>query len=315
MSTPHTDLSKGLLEALDNLNGLHPGHRPAHAKGVFLTGVFRPAAPARTLTRAPHIARDSTPVTVRFSDGGGVPTAADNDPNGGPRGIAIRFHLADHVHTDIIGHSTDGFPARTPEEFLEFLRAVKATTPEAPHPNPIESFLGSHPAALAFVQTPKPIPASFATETYYALHSYRFTNRAGASRYGRYRVLPGAGDRHLDATAAAAKSPNFLIEEISERLAGGPVRMRVVVQLAEPGDPVDDVTAKWPSDREQVEFGVVELTQLVAVGERDKERIIFDPIPRVDGIDPSADPLLDARADLYLMSGRRRRAAAQSATR
>jgi catalase len=41
----------------------------------------------------------------------------------------------------------------------------------------------------------------------------------------------------------------------------------------------------------------------------EQKRIIFDPIPRVDGIDPSADPLLELRAAIYLLSGRRRRAA------
>ena len=41
--------------------------------------------------------------------------------------MAIRFHLADHVHTDIIGHSHDGFMVHTPEEFLEFIQAAAAT--------------------------------------------------------------------------------------------------------------------------------------------------------------------------------------------
>jgi catalase len=38
-------------------------------------------------------------------------------------------------------------------------------------------------------------------------------------------------------------------------------------------------------------------------------KIIFDPIPRVEGIDPSDDPLFEVRAALYLLSGRRRRSA------
>jgi catalase len=40
-----------------------------------------------------------------------------------------------------------------------------------------------------------------------------------------------------------------------------------------------------------------------------QQHIIFDPIPRVDGIEPSADPLLELRAAAYLLSGRERRAA------
>ncbi|MGH7030728.1 MAG: hypothetical protein ACREEZ_09915 [Stellaceae bacterium] len=39
--------------------------------------------------------------------------------------------------------------------------------------------------------------------------------------------------------------------------------------------------------------------------------MIFDPIPRVDGIAASADPLFEPRANIYLMAGRRRRAAAE----
>src|SRR3974377_1155880 len=119
-------LGKDLLEQFDTIFGPHPGFRPAHAKGMLLTGRFTPSPEARSLTRAPHILRNSTPVTVRFSDSTGLPAIPDNDANASPRGLAIRFHLAEHVHTDIISHSADGFPTRTGQEFLEFLRAPSA---------------------------------------------------------------------------------------------------------------------------------------------------------------------------------------------
>jgi catalase len=95
-------LITGILDTLTKLAGDHPGYRPVHAKGVMCTGRFTPAPGAATLTRAPHATASSTPVIVRFSDASGVPTVADNDPNGGPRGIAIRFSLGPHKHTDII---------------------------------------------------------------------------------------------------------------------------------------------------------------------------------------------------------------------
>jgi len=103
-------LGNDLIEQFDTLFGRHPGFRPAHAKGVLVTGSFRPSPEAASLTRAPHASRESTPVTVRFSDGTGIPMIPDNDPNANPRGMAIRFYLADRVHTDIISHSTDSFP-------------------------------------------------------------------------------------------------------------------------------------------------------------------------------------------------------------
>ena len=62
-------LSNDLLKQFDIMFGLHPGFRPAHAKGAMLSGSFTPTGQAASLSRAPHLNRPSTPVTVRFSDG------------------------------------------------------------------------------------------------------------------------------------------------------------------------------------------------------------------------------------------------------
>jgi catalase len=304
-------LSHDVIEAFDKVDGgVHPGFRPAHAKGILLMGVFTPSPDAASLTRAPHIQRNSTPVTVRFSNFAGIPTVPDNDPQGAsPRGCAIRFHLAEHAHTDIVAHSVDTFPARTAEGLLAFLNALIATDPAGPHPNAIEQFLGAHPAALTFVQTPKPIPTSFAKESFFAVSAFKFTNAAGVSCYGRYRMLPVAGNDYLDEAAAAAQGPNFLFDEIKERVAKEPVRFRIAVQLAEEGDIVDDATVRWPEDRPRLAFGEISLNEITSNNASEQQHIIFDPIPRVDGIEASADPLFEPRANIYLMTGRRRRAA------
>jgi catalase len=302
-------LSQSLLQQFDAIFGLNPGFRPAHAKGTMLTGVFTPSAEAASLTRAPHIVRESTPVTVRFSDSTGIPLIPDNDPNANPRGCAIRFNLAEHVHTDIVSHSTDGFPTHTGAEFLEFLKALATSDPKNLAGSPLEAFLGSHPAALAFVQAPKPAPSSFARESFFGVTAMKFTNQDGVSRFGRYRIVPEAGNDHLDDAATAAKAPNYLMDEIAERVGKGPVKFKLLVQLANDGDVVDDATVHWPEDRKQLELGMLSLTALVPDNDKEQKQIIFDPIPRVDGIEPSDDPLLELRAAIYLMSGRRRRAA------
>jgi catalase len=299
-------LANDLLAQFDAMFGHHPGFRAAHAKGIMLSGNFSPSPQAASLTRAPHLTHESTPVTLRFSNGTGFPSIPDNDPNSNPRGLAIRFHLADRVHTDIVSHATDGFPTRTGQEFLEFLRAAASGDPSA--------FLAAHPATLAFVQTPKPSPASFATQTYFGVTAFRFINQAGVMRHGRYRILPAARIQHLDDAAAKSKDENYLFEELTQRIAQGSIRFDIQVQIANDTDIVNDATIHWPADRPMVHFGTVALTS-IAPDDEIHRRIIFDPIPRVDGIEPSDDPLLELRAAIYLLSGRRRREAAASEPR
>lgn len=302
-------LSQEILQKFDAIFGLHPGFRPAHAKGILLEGTFTPAAESAALSKAPHFNRPSTPSTVRFSNSTGIPLIPDTDPNAEPRGCAIRFHLAERVHTDIVSHSANGFPARTGQDFLEFLGAIAATDLAHFSGSPLEKYLGTHPPALAFVQIPKPPPSSFARESYFGLTAMRFINQSGISRYGRYRILPEAGDEHLDAAAATAKGANYLFDELEERIAKEPVRFRLMVQLADDGDQVDDVTVHWPESRQLLELGRFSFNNPVLDQAHEQKQIIFDPIPRVDGIEPSDDPLLELRAAVYLLSGRRRRSA------
>ena len=302
-------LANDLLTQLHSMFGPHPTYRPAHAKGLMLAGTFTPAAGATSLTTAPHVIRESTPVTVRFSNSTGLPAIPDNAPEANPRGFAIRFNLAEHVHTDIVSHSTDGFPTHDGKEFLEFLQAAAASGPDVPSPKPIEKFLGAHPAALAFVQAPKPFPTSFARDTYYGVTAFKFTNDAGQSKSGRYRIVPEEGNDFFTDAQVAALPANYHFEEIVERVVKAPIRFKILVQIAALEDTVDDATIHWPESRELFELGTVELTSVLPDNPAQQQRIIFDPIPRVDGIEPSADPLLELRAAIYLLSGRERRAA------
>jgi len=300
-------LAQEVLDAFD-ATGVHPGYRPAHAKGLMCSGSFTPSPEAAKLTHAPHANRSSTPVTVRFSDSTGLPAIPDNDPaRSGPRGMAIRFHLGEHTHTDIVAHSVNGFPVQTGEEFVELMHAAAAAG--TGRPEAMGAFLAAHPNAKKFIETPKPIPTSFTREAYYAVTAFKFTNGESPSRHGRFRIRPEAGTEYLTNKQAAAKSANFLFDEIGPRLANAPVKLGLFVQLADPGDDVTDASVPWPEGRKEVPFGTITLTARVDEQEPERRKIIFDPLPRIDGIDSSGDPLTDVRADVYLLSGRRRRAA------
>ena len=153
----------------------------------------------------------------------------------------------------------------------------------------------------------KPVPASFATEPYFGVNAFAFTNAEGKSRFGRYQLRPEAGAKFLSAEEAARKPPNFLIDELVERLAGGPSRFRIVVQLAAEGDKTDDATEVWPDDRPVIELGILSITGKVADNDAAERALAFDPLHLVDGIEASDDPLLDVRSAAYAISRRRRR--------
>jgi catalase len=303
---PEKSVPEQIVDTMIKLFGKHPGFRSAHAKGIVCEGEFTPALSASTLSRAPHLQDKPVRVTVRFSDSTGIPNIPDGIPDASPHGMAVRFHLP-VGSTDIVANAFNGFAVATPEDFLALLRAVSETGPDAPKPTPIEKFLGSHPKALKVVRTPKPTPASFATEPYFGVNAFVFTNKEGKARSGRYQIRPEAAEKFLTVEEAAKKPANFLIDELGDRLAKGPARFRVIVQLAAEGDPVDDATAVWPGDRPTVELGILSLTKPVANNDAAQRELAFDPLHLVDGIEASDDPLLEARSAAYAISRRRRR--------
>lgn len=293
-------LPSQIVHAFDALfDGPHAGRRAVHAKGVLCEGVFMPSPSARSVSRAEHFANGDVPVLVRFSNFAAVPSLPDGDPAASPRGIAVKFVLPEGESTDIVAHSYNGFPASTPEDFLAFLRAV-------PNQPALEQFAASHPAARAFLNDPKPAPASYGTETYFGVNAFRFINAAGVSAAGRYRFVPLAGVAHLDAAGAAARAPDYLAEALKQQLQSGPVAFRLEVQLAGEGDDVNDGAVTWPADRPTVELGSIRVVALAPVDDARHTDLTFVPTNIVGGIGLTDDPMLLARTQAYQVSARRR---------
>ena len=300
-------VTEQLVDTLTKLaGGPHAGYRANHAKGIVVLGEFTPAKSAASITKAAHLQTTKSPVIVRFSDATGVPTIPDADGNAFPKGIAIRFTLPDSTTTDIVSISTNGFPAATPEDFLGLLNAIAASGPDAPKPAPIETFLGAHPAAKTFVTMPKLPPVSFATQGFYGVNAFKFTNAKGETQYGRYRIMPVNGQQFLSADAAKKTTPNYLFEDLPKRLAKKPVQYKLSVQLADKTDNVNDATAVWPDSRKQVLLGTLTLKTVDVDSVKFEKSTMFNPLTLVDGIEASEDPILLARPAAYAVSYGRR---------
>ena len=293
------------IEMVDTLNklsgGPHAGFRANHAKGLLLAGTFTPAETAATVSKAVHFGT-SVPVLVRMSNATGVPNLPDADGNASPHGIAIRFMLQGGGNTDIVGISANDFPVATPEDFLGLLKAIGASGPDAPKPTPIEQFLASHAAATRFVTTPRPAPVSFATLAFYGVNAFKFTNAKGVSRFGRYQIIPVAGEQALSAEDAAKAAPDYLMAELPQRIAKAPVKFKLRLQLANAGDSSVDPTSVWPADREVVELGTITLNATPEDQAKQQKALLFNPLALVAGIEPSADPVLLFRPGVYGVS-------------
>jgi catalase len=288
-----------LVDAIGEAGGRFAGHRAAHAKGVVLAGTFTPSERARELTRAAHLAREPTRVTVRFSNGGANPDSNDSEIGDG-RGMATKFYLPDGTTTDIVALSLPVFFVRNPEEFLEF------TLARAESFEKVGEFIGSHPATAQAVQQIVPTlvpPRSYATVVYNSIHAFRLVNADGDGHWIRWRWLPDAGAEWLPEDEREGKDPDYLQTEIFERL---PVRFTLVARIATDGLPTDDPTAAWPDDLETVVMGALELTGPETQRETGDDVMVMDPTRVTDGIEPSDDPILHVRSHAYSVSVERR---------
>jgi catalase len=292
------------VDAANEVFGRHPGFRAFHAKGIVCQGTFTATPAAGQLTRAAQMQGDPVPATIRFSNGSGVPDAPDNVPD--IRGVAVKLALPDGSNTDVVAQSLPWFAFHDPDGFVEFVLAMRRVPSMAWR---FPAYLIRHPHMVNALRVNAPalrVPASYVALRYYAVHAFRLIAADGSSRYVRYEWVPLDGDRRLGAREARARGRDFLQQELRERLSRGTARFTLELQIAAPGDPVDDPSKRWPPERERVDAGALEI---VDVDEAvDQNELIFDPANVTDGIELSNDPVLQFRPKAYSESISRRRA-------
>jgi catalase len=293
-----------LVDAMNKLWGTHAGFRANHAKGIVVEGTFKASPEAAALSKAVLFDGSAIPATVRFSDSTGIPDLPDGSAPANPHGMAIKFHLRDGNDTDMVINSLKFFPVSSGADFRELLLALAASPPGAAKPTKFDQFVAGHPrvpAAFGTVATPE----SFADEQYYGIDAFVLVDKAGKRQAVRYQMVP-EHVVHLSAADAEKKAPNFLMDELAERLKSGPVTFHLKAQLAEPGDSTSDPSQPWPEERKVVDLGMLTIDKAVANSVEAQKTLVFLPGQLTDGIEPSDDPLIDVRNGAYAVSFSRR---------
>jgi catalase len=269
-------------------------------------GSFKASSEATMLSKAVLFNGSTIPVTARFSDTTGMPNVPDGSKAANPHGMAVKFHLPDGSDTDMVLNSLKFFPVSSAADFRDLLLAVAASPPDAAKPTKLEQFVASHPTVpAAFATVTK--PDSFADEEYYGIDAFIFINTAGEKQTVRYQMVP---ERvvHLEQADATKRAPDFLMDELPERLKRGSVTFHLKAQLAAAGDSTKDPTQPWPKERRVVELGTLTIdTALANTAEAQAQKtLLFLPGRLSDGIEPSDDPLIHARNGAYAVSFSRR---------
>jgi catalase len=292
-----------IVDLANKVDGVHPGYRAFHAKGVVVEGTFKASAEAARLSRAALFDGKVIPVTARFSDGSGMPTIPDGAP-AMPRGIAIRYHLPNGSDTDMVTNSFKFFPVGTGEDFRDLLQAIVASPPDAPKPTKLEQFFGSHPNAPKAIGS-LPIPDSFADEEYHGIDAFILVNKAGQRQAVRYVIAPQRLV-HITPEDASKRPPNYLFDDLAKRIEQKPLVFHLKAQLAEAGDQTKDASQPWPDDRRLVDLGVLTLTKVLPDSAAAEKKLLFLPTNLTPGIELSDDPLPGVRAAAYGVSFGRR---------
>src|ERR1700730_3012225 len=315
-----------------------PEKRPIHTIGIGVKGTFEPSEVAPDYCIAEHFQPrpkdDPVKVTVRFSNGSGSPKQHDgwNDV----RGMATRFHLEDKPDgraTDLIAMTLGGFFVRSVDEFFDFTRSARQTPVKAesklckivdalllkpplddPPPGQTQSgnagtldYANKHRfAQLAIFQAGIiGAPVSYVRAVYHAVHTFFVVGPDRVRRPVRFSWKPVAGVQTTKDTVVAPDD-DYLQGELRKRLEEWPARMMLMMMIGEDGDVLEDPTVPWPAHRVRVVMGTLSLNKVAADQVADGEKLSFNPWRLVPGIEPSADPLLRARRDVYEVSRKRR---------
>lgn len=292
-----------VVSALEDTFGVHPGERRNHTKGACAAGEFVGSPEAQAYTRSALFSGKPLPVIARFSMPGGNPKVPDFAKI--PRGMALEFRLADGSLQHMTMLNTPMFGAASPQTFFDDILAKKPDPATGkPDPEKIKAFKASHsdnsPQAEFLAKNNPPI--SWANSSYFGIHTFKFVNRENKTTLVRWRMVPQDGEKRMSDDEIKSSPPNFLEQKLIERVKHGPVRWDMMLTIGKPGDPENNPTLLWPSDRKEVKIGTLTISSATSQKGAECEKINFDPLVMADGIEPTNDLVLLFRSPAYAIS-------------
>jgi catalase len=292
-----------IVNTLKAMAGASPKARASFARGRCVRGTYIPSDRAEEITKSRSFTAASR-VLARFSVDGRNPSMPDTN-NFVLRGFSFRLGDIDH-RSDILTQSAPVHYAKTPAQMLAYLKARVPGPDRRPDTAKLKAFSTTNPETLhqASYVAAHPLPTSFADTTYWAVHAFPATNQRGETQFIKFKVVPVGSQGALAEDAARTKPEEFLHDDLESRIAARDIRFSLMAVLGRPGDPILDVTIRWPDEdrRETVRLGTIVITAIEA-----RDAYVFDPAALAEGIGYPPDEIFAVRRAAYTISRAKRR--------
>lgn len=292
--------------------------RIVHARGSAAYGEFQVYKSMAEYTKAKFLQDPSvkTPVFVRFSTVAGSRGSADTVRDA--RGFATKFYTEDGNY-DLVGNNIPVFFIQDAMKFPDLVHSVK---PE-PH-NEIPQASAAHDTFWDFISlmpesmhmimwvlSDRALPRSYRMMDGFGVHTFRFINEEGKSRFVKFHWKPLLGVHSLvwdETQKLAGKDPDFNRRDLWEAIEKGDFpEYELGVQIVEEEDAAKfnfdllDPTKIIPEELVPVEIiGKMTLNRNPDNFFAETEQAAFHPGHVVPGIDFTNDPLLQGRLFSYL---------------
>jgi catalase len=305
--SPRTLSPASMIDTFEKVNGLYPGFRRNHAKGVGVSGYFESNGHGVELSRAAVFPAGRVPVIGRFAFSGGQPFVADSPQL--VRSLAVLFRLQDGEEWRTGMLNIPVFPVNTARALHdELLASASDPTTGKPDPSNMKAFLAGHPETARALQLIRnyPVSSGFDNSTYHALNAFLFISARGAVVPVRWSMVPVQPFEPVGPADPGTSDKNYLFDALIARIHRRPLQWRLIVTVGQPGDPTNDATIAWPADRRQIDVGTLTIERIESEETSPARDINFDPLVLPNGMAASDDPLLSARSAAYSQSFTRR---------
>jgi len=292
--------------------------RVVHARGAAAHGVFEAYGTAASVTRAGFLAKGAkTDVFTRFSTVLGSRGSADTVRD--TRGFAVKFYT-DEGTFDLVGNNMPVFFIQDGIKFPDIIHAAK------PHPDreipqaqsahdTFWDFVSLHTEATHHVfwnMSDRGIPRSYRTMEGFGVHTFRLVNAKGATSLAKFHWKPVAGVHSLvweEAQIAAGCDPDFHRRDMADAIEAGAFfeyELGIQVMPDDGTDSFEGIDLLDPTKLVPEELCPVQLIGKMTLNRNptnyfaETEQVAFHTGNLVPGIEPTNDPLMQARLFSYL---------------